>query len=259
MRVLLSGERIQKLESKDKPYDVHCERNQGFMVRVYPTGKVVYYCHWSRGKRKKLGEVGGITFGHARHLCESVMGSVAYAKKDGKSPEIELRPDRKYTLKEYVDERYGPSITAQRKTGRQPVDRLKACFERESYHRQLADISSWVFEKWRTRLLKAGISKVTVNRDLVALKAALSKAVEWKLSLSGISKISVLSQQRPNPEAPVSPLCSALWAACDPNRWPFLGCSALAGGMMTLGSSIAAMTLTSPPTDLAGFFVKKVN
>ncbi len=36
-------------------------------------------------------------------------------------------------------------------------------------------------EKWRSEQLKGGKAKTTINRDVTALKACLSKAVEWEI------------------------------------------------------------------------------
>jgi integrase len=41
------------------------------------------------------------------------------------------------------------------------------------------DLNPFLLQNWRKKRLEAGISPHTVNRDTVALKAMLSKAVEW--------------------------------------------------------------------------------
>ncbi|HEX2238074.1 MAG TPA: hypothetical protein VHJ19_06935 [Gammaproteobacteria bacterium] len=51
----------------------------------------------------------------------------------------------------------------------------------ETLNRPLGELTHWMAEKWRAEQLKSGKSKATINRDMAALKAALSKAVEWEL------------------------------------------------------------------------------
>ena len=66
--------------------------------------------------------------------------------------------------------------------------------------RPLVEVNSWVINKWRTERLKAGISKVTVNRDIASLKSVISKAVEWDVipynPLAKIKPIKVTSLGR---------------------------------------------------------------
>jgi integrase len=56
--------------------------------------------------------------------------------------------------------------------------------------RPLIDINLWVVEKWRSQELRRGKAKTTINRDTTALKACLSKAVEWEiLDVSPLQKL----------------------------------------------------------------------
>ena len=66
-----------------------------------------------------------------------------------------------------------------RKDGKATVKRIKSCFS-DFFKSNLNEITAWNVEKWRTRRLKGGKLPSTVNRDLTALKALISKAVEWK-------------------------------------------------------------------------------
>jgi integrase len=61
------------------------------------------------------------------------------------------------------------------------LKRLRHCFEGTLGSTRLHEIVPLRIEKWRGKKLDEGLSKSTLNRDLSALKAALSKAVEWGL------------------------------------------------------------------------------
>ena len=58
-----------------------------------------------------------------------------------------------------------------------------------------ADITPFAVERWRSTYLKRKKSPATVNRVLTALKACLSKAVEWRIldrhPLAGLKVASV--------------------------------------------------------------------
>ncbi|MGB5830795.1 MAG: site-specific integrase [Thiohalocapsa sp.] len=80
----------------------------------------------------------------------------------------------------FLDLKYGPWVEANRKTGAETLARIRACFG-DLMARPLPNINSWLIENWRKDRLKQGRSPSTVNRDLVALKATLQKAVDWEL------------------------------------------------------------------------------
>lgn len=100
----------------------------------------------------------------------------------------ELSAERKRakfnTLGGFIQNKYGPWVVSHRKSGKQTVALLDAYFA-HLYTRPLSDITPWVIERWRNDALHPRnadarpLKPVSVNRVVTALKAALSKAVEW--------------------------------------------------------------------------------
>jgi integrase len=69
---------------------------------------------------------------------------------------------------------------AERLTGAATLARLRHNFA-DLLARPLEEITPWLVEKWRAGERKRGKAPSTINRDLTALKAALSKAVDWEV------------------------------------------------------------------------------
>lgn len=52
---------LKQLEPKESTYDVRDKQMRGFMIRVYPSGKMTYKCEYGRGKRITIGDVEVLT------------------------------------------------------------------------------------------------------------------------------------------------------------------------------------------------------
>ena len=85
---------VEKAELKDKPYFVWCSDLPGFGVRVFPSGKRVYYIDYRNrdGSRKRMtiGPHGKITCEEARKLAMVTLGDVV----KGEDPAEERRSRR---------------------------------------------------------------------------------------------------------------------------------------------------------------------
>ena len=64
---------INELEAKPRPYDVRDSKLNGFMLRVHPTGRMVYYVEYTRGQKHKLGTTQELKPAEARQLADKTI------------------------------------------------------------------------------------------------------------------------------------------------------------------------------------------
>lgn len=162
----------QKLVTASKPGDKPIEHRDsqipGFILRVQPSGVKSYIVEYARGRRKTLGRATVMTLEQARRKALEVLAD----------PVAATGPRKDMELRDFLSKHYEPWVKANRKDGEATVKRLSACFG-DYGAKRLTEMDTLLVEKWRTGRLKAGRAPATVNRDITALKAALSKAVEW--------------------------------------------------------------------------------
>lgn len=86
---------------------------------------------------------------------------------------------RNLTLENFFTSEYEGWRKANRKNGKDDLRRLKVNFVDPFGKLALTEVTPMVIERWRTKRINDGIKATTVNRDIIILKAALTKAVEW--------------------------------------------------------------------------------
>jgi integrase len=177
------------------PYDIRDTQVKGFILRVLPARKDkafgrLFYVQIGRGKRHKIGDANLLTLTQSRAAARAALGAGADVAAIHRAIDQSLGRDRQEgtTLREFLavteddaSPRYGWWVVHNRKSGQATLARIKACFDARVSGKPLREITADVVDHWRTGRLQAGIKPETVNRDTTALKAALSKAVEWRL------------------------------------------------------------------------------
>ena len=194
----LTAENIKKLKPEATRYEIADIDIKGFSVRVSPSGvisyAVLYRNKFGRRVRYTIGKHGSITPDVAREAAKTKLAEVTL----GKDPQAQKKQDREEgsipTLKEFLEKQYFPWFESEFKAGT-----TRATFRQFSeFHKDKLDqITTWKLEKWRSKKLKGGIKKGTVNRYIAALKAAFNRAIDWGIKIE--NPVSVIKQYKEDP------------------------------------------------------------
>lgn len=179
MKTLIGVELLRKLPPG--PVDLRDTKLAGFVLRVRPNGKHSYYVNHGRGRWALVGKASVLSPPEAREQARQLLADVV----KGVDPQAKKRAERsRLTFDAFIREHYEPWAIAQRKTGGETVQRLRAAFGSVLSGLRLDEISPFQIERWRSARLKSGTAAGTVNRDLGVLKSALSRAVAWRILTS---------------------------------------------------------------------------
>lgn len=178
-RESLSAPKIDAAKPKRAQYRFYDADVPQLYVRILPSGIKTWYVTWARNKDTALGKWPGLTVKAAREQARQALIEAASGV-----PEVARRKVKALTLRAFLDpdddESYGAWVKANRKSGQATVQRIGSAFP-DLLDKPLSGLNAWLIDKWRLKRIKDGVEPSTVNRDLVALKATLSKAVEWQL------------------------------------------------------------------------------
>lgn len=192
----LINKSLKSIKPTGNIVDYRDETITGFMVRVQRTGSMSYILEYGRGKRYTIGQVGQITLAQAREIAQdkmaqALLGHDLNADKRAARAQEEAEK-RRHTFMTFIDNEYALWVKSQRKSAADTLQRLRTHFYPEFGDSPLEDITVWQVEKWKAKRARDGIKIATTNRLIAALKAALSKAVEWNLiSDHPLSKLKV--------------------------------------------------------------------
>ncbi len=187
MKAKLSAQTVRALQPGEKPYEVVDTEVKGFLLRVQPTGAMTYYFSYrnneSRRRRYRIGNSQSLTPDQARDqaillAAKVVAGEDLQAEKKRRRRAAQLAKSR--TLEGFFTHHYEPWAISHRKSGAATIQRIRSNFG-HLMSRPMNEINLWLAEKWQSEQLKANKARTTVNRDMAALKACLSRAVEWQV------------------------------------------------------------------------------
>jgi integrase len=165
---------VRSLTPRDRVYDVRDSECSGLVLRVHPTGRMVYVCEFARGRRINIARADVMPPAEARDKARQIIADFSR----GIDPAAAKRADKVPTLGEFLDGQFKEWATSHYADGDATRLRLKAVFP-DLLRVQLDEVTPWHVEKWRAARVKAGAKASTLNRQLNPLKKALGLAAEW--------------------------------------------------------------------------------
>ena len=198
IRVALTRQMVESAKPGDADYRLWDAKVPGLALRVYATGRRTYEVHWARNRALAVGEAGVVTLEGARESARRILGEVAQHGAPAKTLKA-ANAARDLTFADFLEQHYAPYVLGANKRGADTVANIRAQYG-FLMEKPLVTIGHADFDAFKARRLQATIEPTTVNRDLDRLKAALSKAVDWKLleanPLKGVKRISRDMEER---------------------------------------------------------------
>lgn len=177
---------VENVKPQSKAYEIYDTKITGFLLRVQPTGKLVfYYAYRNQARKNQRIKIGvydpKMTVQQARDKASVYSGQVKVGidiqaeKNQGRQDAIEAN---KKILETFIKDHYAPWALANLKTGQDSVDKLFSSFP-NFMKLPLENITVSLVERWRTKRLQQGIKASTINRCVAVLRSSFSKAEEW--------------------------------------------------------------------------------
>lgn len=186
MRAKLSPRTVADAKPADTPYEIHDTDLKGLLLRVQPSGVKSFIVTWARGKRRTLGRHPVMTVAAARHAA---LAALSEAMTHGAPLKVieaqQTAGPRPATLRAFLEGDYRRWVRHELKRGDEAVERVERVFA-SLLDLPLAKIDRRAVEDIIIERRKGNpaekvrpASVATTNRDLAAIKGALSMAVEW--------------------------------------------------------------------------------
>ena len=181
MKTKITARKVAGLKRESTPYELWDTELAGFGIRVLPTGAASYSVRYRTpdGKRKRLrlGDARVLSVAKARRLAHARLSEVA----QGEDPALKKRRDQDMpTVGEFIENDFRTRYLAHQKGGRAAFDRLRSCFKADFWDRRLDDPGlGFLFEKWRAKRVKEGLTHSSANRYFAGLRIVFSQAAQW--------------------------------------------------------------------------------
>jgi integrase len=186
MQAKLSTTTIKTFGAENKAYEVVDAEIKGFLMRVQPTGRRTFYFSYrtSAGKRKRM-KIG--VLGSGKTIAQARVDATEFAAKTAKGIDIqnEKSTDKRKakelienTLNLFIQNQYTSWVLANLKTGQYTLDIVNRSFP-DYLQLPMSEVDVKQIDQWRTDKLNSGMKATSINRAVNALRAILTKAVEW--------------------------------------------------------------------------------
>lgn len=176
----LSPAIVESAKPEADPYRIWDTTVPQLHLRVRPSGVKSWNAQWSRTRSKSLGKWPGVTVEAARIKARALLGE---ADRHGAPLAVieAAKPNKgkPTTLREFVDGDYREWARHELKRGHEAADRILSVFAKLA-DKPLEQVTPKAVEDIITARRRT-LSTATTNRDLAAIKAALAKAVQWKV------------------------------------------------------------------------------
>jgi integrase len=171
-------ESLYQLIAAGKEFEVRDEKLDGLVLRVLPTGRMVYTLVYARGKRVTLGPTNILDHDQAREKARKVLAELCLTGEDPIEKRKSVRADN---YLQFLSKTYVPWLKQNVVHWEATRDMLTKAFP-ELHSLPLNAITPGVVESWRVRRLEEGMKPTTVNRQLDDLRACLNRARKiWRL------------------------------------------------------------------------------
>ena len=185
---------IQSLKPKEKPYTVTDADCHGLFVYVGKSKKTYYLKYLDKDdkqRKHKIGEAGDVlTVVQARILANQLKTRLTTG--ESLVPE---KPKQKLTLGKFIDEIYTPWRLSNHKVARYTLGMIKTHFGDLFYSRAIEDLKISEFYDWRNKRLELGRKAATINKNIIAINAALNWGVKHGyIESNPIEKIEALKE-----------------------------------------------------------------
>lgn len=177
MEAKINKHLLATLKPQKAAYEVHDTDMPEFVLRVMPSGVMSFSIRYRSGgtrRRLTIGDAAILTPLQARDEARRLLADITRGTDPAEAKRLAAA-----TLGDFIEKHYAVIWLKGKRSGDQTLARLKRCFEKEFWNRQMDD-PKLGFEviDWRARR-KAATS--TLNRDIAALKSVFSRALEWQL------------------------------------------------------------------------------
>jgi integrase len=192
MKVKITFALVNKLKRElkdslpDKEYEIRDTELKGFVLRVKPSGNMVYTMVYARGRRVTIGTADQVDSDQARIAAKKISAEHVNAEQGlGEDPIKARRRSQTSNYLQFVEGDYQEYLTTHLRGGNKNAEHVKetmACLKNrfEQFHKlRLEEISPQLIEKWRQGRLNSGAKPATINRNMNDLRACLNKAIEW--------------------------------------------------------------------------------
>jgi len=141
------------------------------------SGAKVWYFYYldkdGRKASKKLGSFDALTVAQARDMAKDVAGRVVRGENLKKE-----KPKQELSLGDFINNTYAQWRLSTHKAAQSTLNMMKSQFGSAFYSRPIKELKVSDFYAWRNSRLEQGKKATTVNKNIVALKAALNWAVK---------------------------------------------------------------------------------